>query len=121
MPNRTALSMEIAFGVLAGQYPKSAIQTATVDRGKEFACYEALELLHGIDVYFADPYSSWQRGSNENANGLLREFFPKGHDFTQVTDVELEQVLAWINNRPRKCLGWKSTHESFQDELLHLD
>ena len=77
MPNRTALSMEIAFGVLAAQYPKSAIQTATADRGKEFACHEALERLHGVDVYFADPYSSWQRGSNENANGLLREFSPK--------------------------------------------
>lgn len=121
MPNRTALSMEIAFGVLAAQYPKSAMQTATVDRGKEFACYEELERLHGVDVYFADPYSSWQRGSNENANGLLREFFPKGYDFAQVTDAELEQALALINNRPRKCLGWKSTHESFQEELLHLD
>ncbi|WP_037287630.1 IS30 family transposase [Saccharibacillus sacchari] len=121
MPNRTALSMEIAFGVLAGQYPKSVIQTATVDRGKEFACHEALERRHGVDVYFADPYSSWQRGSNENANGLLREFFPKGHDFAQVTDAELEQALHLINNRPRKCLGWKSTHESFQDEVLHLD
>jgi len=121
MPNRTALSMEIAFGVLTAQYPKSAMQTATVDWGKEFACYEALERLHGLNVYFADPYSSWQRGSNENANGLLREFFPKGHDFAQVTDVELEQALALINNRPRKCLGWKSTHESFQEEVLHLD
>lgn len=121
MPNRTALSMEIAFGVLAGQYPKSAIQTATADRGKEFACHEALERLHGVEVYFADPYSSWQRGSNENANGLLREFFPKGHDFAQVTDAELEQALHLINNRPRKCLGWKSAHESFQDEVLHLD
>ncbi|WP_411347016.1 IS30 family transposase [Paenibacillus sp. WLX2291] len=121
MPDRTALSMEIAFGVLAGQYPESAIVTATVDRGKEFACYEALEHLHGIEVYFADPYASWQRGSNENANGLLREFFPKGYDFAQVSDAELEQALARINNRPRKCLGWKSAHESFQAELLHLD
>lgn len=121
MPNRTALSMEIAFGVLAAQYPKSAIQTATVDRGKEFACHADLERVHDIDVYFADPYSSWQRGSNENANGLLREFFPKGHDFAQVTDFELEQALTLINNRPRKCLGWKSTHESFQEEVLHLD
>lgn len=121
MPNRTALSMEIAFGVLAGQYPKSVIQTATADRGKEFACHGALEKLHGVDVYFADPYSSWQRGSNENANGLLREFFPKGYNFAQVTDAELGRALDLINNRPRKCLGWKSTHESFQDELLHLD
>lgn len=121
MPNRTALSLEITFGVLAAQYPKSAMQTTTVDRSKEFACHEALERLHSIDVYFADLYSSWQRGSNENANGLLREFFPKGHDFAQVTDTELEQALTLINSRPRKCLGWKSTHESFQEEVLHLD
>lgn len=92
MPNRTALSMEIAFGVLAGQYPKSAIQTATLDRGKELDCHEALERLHGVDVYFANPYSSWQRGFNENANGLLRKFFPKGHDFAPVTDPELEKL-----------------------------
>jgi transposase, IS30 family len=76
MPDRTALSMEIAFGVAAAQYPAGAFQTATADRGKEFACYANLEVTHGIQVYFADPYSSWQRGSNENANGLLREFFP---------------------------------------------
>ncbi|MDO3413416.1 IS30 family transposase [Saccharibacillus sp. CPCC 101409] len=121
MPNRTALSMEIAFGVLAAQYPKAVIQTATVDRGKEFACHAALKQIHGVEVYFADPYSSWQRGSNENANGLLREFFPKGHDFAEVSDAELQHALHLINSRPRKCLGWRSTHESFQNELLHLD
>ena len=120
MPDRTALSMEIAFGVLAGQFPEAAIQTATADRGKEFACHAALKATHGVEVYFADPYSSWQRGSNENANGLLREFFPKGHDFAQVTDEELVRALGLINNRPRKCLGWKSAHESFQQEVLHL-
>jgi len=120
MPDRTALSMEIAFGVLAAQFPQAAIQTATADRGKEFACHAALKAVHGVEVYFADPYSSWQRGANENANGLLREFFPKGHDFAQVTDAELEHALALINNRPRKCLGWKSAHESFQQEVLHL-
>ncbi|MDO3410036.1 IS30 family transposase [Saccharibacillus sp. CPCC 101409] len=121
MANRTALSMEVAFGVLAAQYPKAAIQTATVDRGKEFACHAALKQVHGVEVYFANPYSSWQRGSNENANGLLREFFPKGHDFADVSDAELQQALDLINNRLRKCLSWNSTHESFQHELLHLD
>ena len=120
MPDRTAHSMEIAFGVAAGQFVQSAFKTATVDRGKEFACYTELELFHGIDVYFADPYSSWQRGSNENANGLLREFFPKGHDFAEITDKELHQAIHLINHRPRKCLGWKSAYESFMEELSHL-
>jgi IS30 family transposase len=112
--------MEIAFGVAASQYPKETFKTATTDRGKEFACYTALENTHGIKVYFADPYSSWQRGSNENANGLLREFFPKGHDFATVTDEELARAVHLINNRPRKCLNWKSAHEAFMDELSHL-
>nr|WP_229523413.1 IS30 family transposase [Paenibacillus farraposensis] len=95
-------------------------QTATVDRGKEFACCASLEATHGVQVYFADPYSSWQRGSNENANGLLREFFPKGTDFAQLTDEALEKALPLINHRPRKCLGWKTAHESFSEELSHL-
>ncbi|WP_419892686.1 IS30 family transposase [Paenibacillus xylanexedens] len=113
MPDRTALSMEIAFGVAASHYPAGAFQTATADRGKEFACYSSLEAAHGLQVYFADPYSSWQRGSNENANGLLREFFPKGADFAQITDEALETALRLINHRPRKCLGWRTAHGSF--------
>jgi transposase, IS30 family len=120
MPDRTALSMEIAFGVAAAQYPAKALLTATADRGKEFACYTNLETTHGVQVYFADPYSSWQRGSNENANGLLREFFPKGTDFAQITDEALEKALYLINHRPRKCLGWRTAHESFSEELSHL-
>ncbi|PWV93824.1 IS30 family transposase [Paenibacillus cellulosilyticus] len=120
MPDRTAYSMEIAFGVAASQHPQGSFQTATTDRGKEFACYMALENIHDIRVYFADPYSSWQRGSNENANGLLREFFPKGHDFATVTDEELAEAVRLINHRPRKCLNWKSAYEAFMDELSHL-
>jgi IS30 family transposase len=120
MPDRTAHSMEIAFGVAASQYPQGAFKTATTDRGKEFACYTALENLHDIKVYFADPYSSWQRGSNENANGLLREFFPKGHDFATVSDEELAEAVRLINHRPRKCLNWKSAYEAFMGELSHL-
>ncbi len=120
MPDRTAHSMEIAFGVIAGQYPQSTSLTATADRRKEFACYNALETFHELDLYFADPYSSWQRGSNENGNGLLREFFPKGHDFAQVTDEELAHAIHLINDRPRKCLGWKSALESFMEQVSHL-
>ncbi len=120
MPDRTAHSMEIAFGVAASQYPQGAFKTATTDRGKEFACYTELEHFHNVNVFFADPYSSWQRGSNENANGLLREFFPKGHDFAMVTDEELAEAVRLINHRPRKCLNWKSTYEAFMDELSHL-
>lgn len=120
MPDRTALSMEIALGVAISQYPKGTFLTATADRGKEFACYPNVETTHELHVYFADPYSSWQRGSNENGNGLLREFHPKGTDFAQVQDEDLAHSLDLINHRPRKCLGWRTAHESFAEELSHL-
>lgn len=120
MPDRTSKSFEKAFGIIADSFPKGTFQTATVDRGKEFACYERLESAHDLDIYFADPYSSWQRGTNENANGLLREFFPKGKDFAKVSAEELVHSLHLINNRPRKCLGWKTAHESFLEALSHL-
>lgn len=120
MPDRTAHSMEVACGVIASQFPVDAMKSATVDRGKEFACFPSLEHHLGIKVYFADPYSSWQRGSNENANGLLREFFPKGHDLNLVTDEELANAVRLINNRPRKCLNWKSAYEAFMEEVSHL-
>lgn len=95
--------MEIAFGEAVSQYPARAFQTATADRGKKFACYKSLKATQGVQVYFADPYSSWQRGSNENANCLLRKFFPKGTDFAQITDEALEDALKLINNRPRNA------------------
>jgi len=120
MPDRSAQSMEEAIKTLVHALPKDSFQTATTDRGKEFSCYTNLEKDLNIQVYFADPYSSWQRGSNENANGLLREFFPKRTDLASVSKDELKKALYLINNRPRKCLGWKSAHEAFMEQVLHL-
>lgn len=82
----------------ASMFPKEAFKTATVDRGKEFACYPIIESDLGIPVYFADPYSSWQRDTNENANGLLREFFPKKTYVSKVDISELEEALLLIEN-----------------------
>ena len=87
------------------------IKTFTVDRGKEFANYNEIENRLNIDVYFADPYSSWQRGTNENTNGLIREFYPKKFDFATITQNELDIVVNIINNRHRKCLGYKTPAE----------
>lgn len=112
--------METAVKLLHQQLPQGAIKTATTDRGKEFSCYNVLEKDLNIQVYFADAYSSWQRGSNENGNGLLREFFPKKTNFDEVTSDEMKKALHFINNRPRKCLGWKTAYEAFSEELLHL-
>ena len=89
------------------------VKTFTVDRGKEFAGYNEIEKKLNIDVYFEDPYSSWQRGTNENTNGLLREFYPKKFNFSMITQDELDIVVKIINNRPRKCLGYKTPAEVF--------
>ncbi len=118
--DRSAASMEGAIQVVHGSFPEGAFRTATTDRGKEFSCHERVRATLGVPLYFADPYTSWQRGSNENVNGLLREFFPKGTDFAEVGDGELADALAKINGRPRKCLGWRTAHEAFNDEVLRL-
>lgn len=79
--------------------------TATVDCGKEFACHADVTKATGMKVHFADLYSSWQRRTNENANGLLREFFPKGHDFATIDEEEFAFALDSMSHHPRKCLG----------------
>ena len=87
--------------------------TLTLDNGKEFAGHEGIALKSGCDVYFADPYSSCQRGTNENTNGLLRQYFPKGTDFSKLTVAAVNRVVAQINLRPRKRLGWKTPYEVY--------
>ena len=94
IPDRSATSMESAVKLLHKQLPKGAIQTATTDRGKEFSCYNALEQDLKIQVYFADAYSYWQRGSNENGNGLLREFFPKKTKCEDCSDCPLKELCT---------------------------
>ena len=93
--------------------PKSAKKSTTVDNGKEFTSHKQFDL----PVYFADPYSSWQRGSNEYHNGLLRRYLPKGTDLSTISQQELDSIVEEINNRPRKCLGYKTPKEAFQKEL----
>lgn len=120
MINRTASSMEQAIKTIANALPQGSIKSVTVDRGKEFTCYKEIEKTLGINVYFADPYASWQRGANENANGLIRQFFPKASDLTNVTDFALKAALKAIMNRPRKVLKWRTSCEVFMEEVSHL-
>ena len=120
IPDRTAGSMEAAIQQLYYALPSGAFITGTTDRGKEFACYDSVQETLGVTLYFADPYSSWQRGSNENSNGLLREFYPKKTDLALVDDDELLHNLFLINSRPRKCLDWKSPIQAFLHEVAHL-
>jgi IS30 family transposase len=78
------------------------VHTLTLDNGKEFAGHERIALKSSCGVYFADPYASWQRGTNENTNGLLRQYFPRGSDFSKMTVAGVSKVAAKINIRPRK-------------------
>lgn len=93
--------------------PRLMRQTLTVDNGKEFSQFKELESETGLKVYFADPYAAWQRGTNENTNGLLRFYFPKGTDFLAVMEEELHFILEKVNHRPRKCLNYQTPHEVF--------
>jgi transposase, IS30 family len=90
---------------------KHKVLSLSLDNGSEFAAFKQIERDLDTIVYFADPHAPWQRGSNENINGLVRFFFPKGTDFHQVSRERLDDVLCLINNRPRKCLGWLSPIE----------
>lgn len=87
------------------------IKTITVDNGMEFASHKELKEKTGADIYFAHPGCPWERGGNENINGLLRQFFPKGTDFDDVSEEELAHATDLINNRPRKLLGYKTPEE----------
>lgn len=90
----------------------------TYDRGLEMAEHKALTRQTGVKVYFADPYSPWQRGTNENTNGLIRQYFPKGTDFTKVTIEEIKLAQHRLNNRPRKVLGWNTPLKEFKNSLV---
>ena len=111
MDDKSANSMNETTRLLFRKIPKSKRQTMTVDNGKEFAGFKEMEKFVGLCCYFADPYSSYQRGTNENTNGLLRQVFPKGTDFNEVGNGELDKAVALINNRPRKCLNYRTPHE----------
>ena len=119
--DRSSEAMREAITKLYNILPKGTFKTATTDRGKEFACYSKIKELLGLPLYFADAYAPWQRGSNENSNGLLREFYPKKTDLSLVKQEDLTHSLFLINSRPRKCLGWKSAIQVFLHEVSHLN
>lgn len=93
------------------------VKSISFDNGSEFAEFRQLEASLSTLVYFAEPHKPWQRGTNENTNDIIRFFFPKGFDFRTVTDEDIQQVEDLINDRPRKCLGWKTPAEVFYESV----
>ena len=89
------------------------LPTMTSENGKEFAQHETIADRLKARFYFAHPYASWERGLNENTNGLIRQYFPKRHDFTTITQDQIDRVMDKLNNRPRKCLGMKTPNQVF--------
>lgn len=96
--------------------PKKAKKSTTLDNGLENTEHKRF----GLTTYFCDPYSSWQRGSNENSNGLIRRYLPKRTDFSKYQQWELDDMINEINNRPRKCLGYRTPQEAFIEELKSI-
>ena len=97
-----------------------ALQSVTPDRGREFQLHANVTKALGVEFYFPPPQHPWERGTNENTNGLLREYFPKGYDFNRLSDADLQAVVDQLNQRPRKCLGYKTPLEVYFSYVLHL-
>lgn len=117
MPNRNAETMKKAIVTALLKFPGDAVKTITCDRGTEFADWKNIEEQLNCDVYFADPYCAWQKGTNENLNGLLREFYPKGRNLSRVSPTTLKKNLALINARPKKILNYQKPADLFELEL----
>lgn len=115
-----ALTMKNALASTMCTLPEQLARSLTWDRGKEMSAHAQFKVETGIPVFFADPSSPWQRGTNENTNGLLRQYFPKGTDISRWSAAEIEAVAHALNTRPRKSLGWRTPAEAFNEHLLSL-
>ena len=118
--NASALAALEGFSRVLNGIPEPMRKTLTYDQGKEMSEHKRLTDMTGVSVFFADPHSPWQRGTNENTNGLLRQYFPKGTDLSRWSAEDLEAVALALNNRPRKALDWKTPAEVFEEQLRSL-
>lgn len=118
MPNAKAKSFNKAANKIFREESHNKVNSFNGDNGSEFAMHENLsKLFNGVKVYFAKPHAPWEKPTNENENGLIREFFPKGTSFENVTQDEVKKAYDLINNRPRKCLNWKTAKEVLEENI----
>jgi IS30 family transposase len=117
-----AVTVREAFEKAFRMTPPALLKTLTYDQGSEMAEHARLAANINIQVYFADAHSPWQKGAIENANGLLRQYLPKGTSLAKYTQAQLDEIAEKLNNRPRECLGWKTPNEAWAaivEQVLH--
>ena len=115
--SHTAIDLRQVLTPMIASLPGQLRKTLTWDQGKEMAQHAQIAIDADIDIYFADPHSPWQRGSNENTNGLLRQYWPKGSDMRHLTQADCDEVALSLNTRPRQTLGWNNPREALNQVL----
>lgn len=115
-----AVTMANALKKAVTDLPAELWRSLTWDRGKALSDHARFTIESGVKVFFADPHRPWQRGTNENTNGLLRQYFPKGTDLSRWSAQEIQAVAHTLNTRPRKTLGWKTPAETLNDYIKSI-
>ena len=120
LPDRKSATVAAALAAQVAKLPEQAMLTLTWDQGVEMAAHKAFSVASEVDVYFCDPHAPWQRGSNENVNGLLRQYFPKGTDLSVHDQAELDRVARQLNGRPRQRFGFQTPLEMWDKKIVAL-
>lgn len=121
LPSKDANTVTRAITEVLSDLPDNYLKSITFDNGTEFSMHKEIEEALDCEVYFADPYCSWQRGLNEHINGRIRHYLPKKKSFAHITDYDFNSILYAINTKPRKSFGWISSEQLFLNDIVALD
>ena len=119
LDEKTSSQTNLALSFSLSKYPKGLVKSTTYDNGLEFAGHKEVNNVINMDSYFCEPYHSWEKGTIENRNGVIRYYFPKGTDFSKITEEQIKYVQDKINNRPMKLLGFKTPKEVHDKIVLN--